>query len=323
MANTFWWQEKGYVDYLVDMADDLDRQYPGRPIYAVGHSPSWLVYAVGELRKARGQDDKIGYIPHSGALHQVARDDAFKLAEPRSTIRFEESTHKEASPAAIDRYFNFLSRRHLDPQSVRAAHDGAGAPVLVDFMAKGNGFATFLRLYNDLADKQAVPGPAAGGFDIHAFKLAYTDGPVTLAVDPVRNAGGMTKEFNVTVKSGTPGSLMNRLAGYSGYAAANDQSARRLDAGRFMPYYPVADTYRQDSYCKDYPPPTNGLRSAMPDHERRVEIKTLIKAAVAACVAAPEAHATKLANAATDIENNAPRQADKQPARWTFTRGYH
>jgi hypothetical protein len=323
MTNAFWWQEKGYVNYLVDMAADLDRQYPGRALYAVGHSPSWLVYAAGELRKARGEAPKVGFIPHSGSLHEVARDDMFKTATAQTTVHYHENANKEASPQALGKYFNFLSRRHLDPQSVRQTYAADGAPVLVDFVAKGNGFATFLRLYNDLAEKQGTKGPAAGGFDIHAFKMAYADGPVTLAIDPVRHTSGTVQEFNVAVTTGLKGSLMNRLAGFSGYAAANDQSARRLDAGRFMPYYPVADAYRKDSYTRDYPPPVNGLRVAMPDHERRVEIKSLIRAAVAQTLAAPDEHKNLSTAAAGHIDRNAPRQAEGQPARWTFSRGYH
>lgn len=325
MTNAFWWQEKGYVNYLVDMAADLDRQYPGRALYAVGHSPSWLVYAVGELRKARGETAKVGYIPHSGALHEVARDDVFKAAEPGAVIHYQENTHKEASPQALNKYFNFLSRRHLDPQFVRQAYADGGAPVLVDFVAKGCGFATFLRLYNDLAEKQGVPGPAANGFDIHAFKMAYAEGPVTLEVAAPRNTNGTARRFNLTVTSGLNATLMNRLAGYSGYAAASDQSARRLDAGRFMPYYPVADAYRKDSYLslRDYAPPVSGLRAAMPDHERRVEIKSLIRATVAQMLATPDEHNTLSTAAGSHIGRNAPRAAEGQPPRWTFTRGYH
>ena len=321
--NQFWWQEKGYVNYVVDMAADLDRQYPGRAVYAVGHSPSWVVYALGELRKARGEDPKVGFIPHSGALHEVARDDIFKSAAPGTTVHYHEGAHKEASPQAISKYFSFLSRRHVDPQSVQQAYDGPGAPVLVDFVAKGNGFATFLRLYNDLAEQQGAKAPADGGFDIHAFKLAYAEGPVTLAVDPIKNTTGTARNFNVAVTSGLKGSVMNRLAGYSGYAAANDQSARRLDAGRFMPYYPVADAYRKDGYARDYPPPTNGLRAAMPDHERRTEIKTLIRAAVTLKLSTPDAHEALSATASAHIQRNGPQQAEGQPARWTFSRGYH
>lgn len=323
MTNAFWWQEKGYVNYVVDMAEDLDRQYPGRAIYAVGHSPSWVVYAVGALRQARGEEPKIGFIPHSGALHEVAREDMFKTAVPGRIIHYQQNAYKEASPQALGRYFNFLSRRHLDPGSVRQAYAAAGAPVLVDFVAKGNGFATFLRIYNDMAEQQGVDGPAAGGFDIQAFKMAYAAGQVTLEIDPVRGDAGTARRFNVAVTSGLKGSLMNRLAGYSGYAAANDQSARRLDAGRFMPYYPVADAYRKDCYLKDYAPPVNGLRAAMPDHERRTEIKALIRAAVAEKLAAPESHRALADAAAAHIEKNGPRPAEGQPARWMFTRGYH
>lgn len=319
-ANIEWWKIQGAADLLVGMAADLDAQYPGRAVYGVGHSPSWLVYALGALRAQRGEDKRTGHIPHSGRLHDLARDDMFVSPAPALTIHYESSTLFDASPVALGSYFNFLSRHGVDPRTISARHGAAGAPVLVDYARKAEGLATFLRLFNDLADAQGVRGPAAGGFDTHIYKMWYDQDRAVLDIGPVPGGANTAPcRISCAVATGVAGDFMNMMAGQRGY----DSSEK--DASRFVPSYPLADGYNPASYARNYPAPVNGLRCAPSYPDMRRVLKESIAMAVTLRSADPAAHAARAQAAGEEIHNGSPTARMLPPRQtWTFmNRGYH
>lgn len=316
MAQAPWHTKDGAADLLVDMAAGLDAQYPGRAVLAVGHSPSWLVYALGALRQERGEEARTAFVPHSGRLHDVHRDDAYAAPDDKLTIRYEASTLLDSTPGAVSDYFNFLSRHRLDPQHMQNTHGAKGAPVLVDFSRKGEGYATFLRLYNDLATQQGVKGVADGGFAAHTYKMKFDTPAVTLNVAPLHGRDGDAIDVPCAVTSGPAGEFMNVMAGGRGY------DTRQREENRFMPYYAVSDTYRKDGYAASYPPPASGLHSARPLPAQIREIKALIKSAAALHHRHPEICKDRAQQAAEAMAY--PDMTRPRGQTWTFVaRGYH
>lgn len=339
-----WWERPGFADLLVDVAADLDRRYEGRPVYAVGHTPSWLVYTLGLLRQAEGQPAAIGYIPFSGALLQVGREQLFNPLAAGESVKFEPDQYRTTSRGALSGYFNFLTRRRLDP--ARLLQEAGGVkPVLVDYMAHGKGYASFLRVYDQLAEAQGCAGVRTG-FDVVAYKMHFRDGTQKLSLPPVAPAlraepdRGDTQNgpaaradtdrderiYNVNVTSGTHAMVLNILSGGQGMPARDDDYARRQDAGRVMPYYSLIDGFRNMAWARNYPAPEARMRTATPDRAAVTAIKEILAEAVRQSRGSPaeqEARCERAALALHAVERAtpAPRGGDM---RWVpVYRAYH
>ena len=318
-----WWDNPDYTALLVATAADLDRRYPDRAVYAVGHTPSWLVHALGALRARRGEPPRIGYIPFSGALLEVERTQMYSTVDG-NVLQFVPDGVRQASPAALSGYFNYLARRGVDPRNVlhtqATDETAAGPPVLVDYAARGKGMATFLQLYDGLAARQGVAG-LADGFAVCAYKMAFRDGPLRWEYPALD--GAARRGVDVTLVNGAPGLLMNMISGYQGCPQnRGDRDAAAQEKGRFMPYYPVCDSYNPESHWRGTPAPVPGLRPAGGEAAAVRSAKVAIREAVRLYHKDPEIHARRAAAGAARLEAGAPPLA--RAGIWTpVVRGYH
>jgi hypothetical protein len=322
MVYPHWWDRQGTVHVLVDMAAALDAQYPGRAVYAVGHSPSWLVYALGEIRRQRGDEARIGYIPHSGSLHKIDRADYFKEPAPAPVIHYNESQHKQATAQSLSGYFNFLTRHRLDPLHIQKTYAQDGAPVLVDFSKTGEGFASFLRVFDDFAERQGATPIEQGGFGVHVYKMGYEDGAAKLEIAPLRGHDHGARTVECAITSGVAGDFMNLVAGVSGYTQQRSDTEKKMEAGRFLPYYALADQYREDGHCAGYAPPANGLRTADANHQNTQRIKELIRDTVAQRMERPVAFNHGLELGRRHVVDMSPTRGCSRRT-WVFVRAYH
>lgn len=287
---TPWWKNKDYVHLLVHFARELDAQYKGRLLVALGHSPSWLVVAAGMCRVAEGQPRNTAFIPFTGR-HCELDSGSYELRGPVDTIMFRPDDVRIVSDQSVAHYFNDLARHKRDPKSLRHKA-GAEKPVLVELASHGLGLASFLNVM------QRQMGPAgAAQFDVVLYKLNYTDGVKRLsyvpetkraAADPqaVHPQADYTVEARVI--SGPAGAFLDRFAGSKGRVSSWDKSEQEV--GRFMPYYSVVDGYNPDSYFARCAPPVRQYASAESHAPYLRGIKKAIRAAIAAPKEEHEAH---------------------------------
>lgn len=66
-----WWEKKQVIDQLVDWSYGLHKAHPRQRIMSLGQSASWIVLGAGMIRKLRGKDANIGFIPFTGAFLNV------------------------------------------------------------------------------------------------------------------------------------------------------------------------------------------------------------------------------------------------------------
>jgi hypothetical protein len=224
------------------------------------------------------------------------------------------SKNSFASETSLKGYFNFLSRRKIDPQSVLRTYQDVRAPVLVDYLSDGKGFASFLRVYDRLAQEQKV-GPIGQSFSVAAYKFAFRDGPMALSVPSIANDNDDTpRTYTVDITSGLAGIVMNAMSGYAGCPAPQrDGKIVEDERGRFMPYYPLTDSYKGD--WQKYTPPKAGLRLAPADSGSVRAIKEAIGVAVSTYLHNPEQHRKLADAAAVKAEQQAPRLRGG-PVRW-------
>lgn len=320
-----WWKKPAIVHALVDQADLLDRRYAGRPLVAVGHSPSWLVYTAGALRTARGQDRAVTFIPFTGAYLDMPREKLFQPLDEKRRISFEGSEYVRASDKALQTYFNYLSRRGVDPLQMQNRYGADNKPVFIDFLFKGKGLVSFLHAYDRMARAQGLAGLTG---DVHTYKLAMPEGAYEFALPagaPDQDKSGSNKlcvPFNLT--SGTAAVLLNELSGASGLPAAWElEGAHSREGNRFMPYYTVTDGYTDSPLYKNATPPPSGLRRAPANGATVRAIKAAIRDAVAHAVADPAAHQALAQQGHQDLLLQAPRAVNPETRWMPMFRGYH
>lgn len=141
-----WWKDKQKVASLVAVAGDLCDQYEGQNIVSIGHSPSWLVYAVGQMRKAQGQDPQVAFIPFSSGNFY-----SWQFSEHGSYFHFKynsDSDYGLPNHETISSYFNILNAEQKNLLNIDeiASHSLRlrKKTVLIDFIRSGDGFISFL-----------------------------------------------------------------------------------------------------------------------------------------------------------------------------------
>lgn len=317
--NVTWWKNEDYAHLLVHFARELDARYKDRLLIALGHSPSWLVVAAGMLRAAEGRPRNTAFIPFTGR-HCELDSASYEFREPVETILFRPDEVRSVSEGAVSHYFNYLARHRLDPETLRHKAQDGQKPVLVELASQGVGLASFLEVVH-----RKTGGDIAQYFDIVAYKLNYQDGRKTLgyipetkreaaAPDAVHPPVAFTIEAEII--SGEAGSFFDRLAGGKGVASRNDASEAKL--GRFMPFYPVVDGYKPNSYFSHCAKPDSALLPPPSNAGHLREIKAALKAAIAA---PQDVHAAHVARGLEDIRKSIPA---KIGGGWVpVYRGYH
>jgi hypothetical protein len=299
-----WRNDQNTLHYMVEEARALADSHPGQPLYAVGHTPSWLVYAAGAWRKAQGQDRRVGYIPFTGAYLDLPRDFIYKPMPEDRIVPFEHSEYHVVSRGSLDNYFNYLARHRVDPAGVRNRYGADRRPVLVDFLHKGKGFASFLHTYDKRAREQ---GLGALDADVVVYKLATEDRPVTLALPP-HEEGGAPLRVPATVISGPAGVLMNMVSGAQGRPADWElERGDQREGDRFMPYFTLVDSYNQNSRWASYAPGPAGYRRGPQNGETVRSIKAALNAAAAMAVRDPDRHAARAEAGRIQMKEQEPR----------------
>jgi hypothetical protein len=152
--------------------------------------------------------------------------------------------------------------------------------------------------------------------------MAFREGPLRWEY-PALDGAGPVRGAAVTVVNGAAGLLMNMMSGYQGCPQSrHDAAAAQQEKGRFMPYYPVCDSYNPESHWGRSPAPTAGLRAAHGDSAAVREIRAAVRAAVRMYRDDPDTHEQRARAGAERLESGAPPLA--RAGIWTpVVRGYH
>lgn len=229
----YWWSNSEKIALLVSVAEEMADRYAHQPIAGIGHSPSWLTHAIGQVRANRGEERNVVHIPFSGS---ASKHVSFASSEADESIKesvFEYAEGKSPALNRISNYFNSLNetqRRMLGlGQEAPAAN---GKTVLIDFVEKGNSFADFA---NVLARHTGQPDLSAK-FDAHVFKQFFHDQTVQIAVE---NPDAPTSVLKTQVQSGEAARLLNDTSGAQGAWAPEKPLYGEKFCGRFMPIFNI------------------------------------------------------------------------------------
>jgi hypothetical protein len=218
------------LDRAVNYAYELTQKYPDAHLVSVGQSPSWIIYAAAQIRKARGEDEQVSFLPFSGRfMTRAVSDDypAYMLSDNRPTAD------------NLSHYFNFMSEKGVCPPSIAARFNEAGRQtVFIDYSCTGQGLASFLHLCLEAqrrVDNQDVQRTARKATLFHAL----TNEGAQLHNEPRILVQSAQKRFvGVDLQSLhiDAGSYFVNLAGFRG------EEGGHLGSDRLVPSYDISKT---------------------------------------------------------------------------------
>lgn len=142
-----WWQEKAYIDQIVDCAFYLQDSCPDAWLVSIGQSPAWIVLSASMLRKLQGAPANVAYIPFTGGFLQ--RD---MNASSENTMRFNKRAGWSDESTVLADYFNYLYHLQLQPEQVKQQIESGQRFVFLEMIKKANGLASFLSAWLENAD---------------------------------------------------------------------------------------------------------------------------------------------------------------------------
>jgi hypothetical protein len=140
-----WWQNTDRVDRLVDAAVMVDKKHQGQELIAIGQSPAWLLYTIGEYRRALGEEPKIRKVAFSGSFMQHSN-----FAQNEHDLWHSYHINSEDYPDEERRniYIKYMKSSGVDYRSLqRKSAQGAGKkPVFFDYIMGGCSVASFMHM---------------------------------------------------------------------------------------------------------------------------------------------------------------------------------
>lgn len=228
-----WWGNYQKTSLMVSIASEMCDLYPDQHIVAVGHSPSWLVYTIAEVRKARGEAPNVSFVPYSGSAWQVV-DHRPNDDQSHSEVTYERAQHANYKPSALCEYFSHLNKTQHDQLTIQSIPTSDKKTVLVDLANNGNGFASFVEV---LAHKHG--SLLEQRFHAHLFKTYYSDRTLQIILE---QDNGQNTTLSATVQCGAAGMLLDALSGSKGTLTGSSSKSDEM-VGRFMPCFnPHIDT---------------------------------------------------------------------------------
>lgn len=226
-------QIDGVVQALVSLAHELEIEHPDKKIVGVGHSPSWLVYTVGQIRRQKGCEPDIGYVPFS-SRHMDLKEKDYSNEDREiffKNFAYGNGQKNRPNDETISNYFTKLS-----PQSCRSI--GIDGPqsnkkiLFLDMIMKGLSFASFIDiLHRHLETTNNVN--LKNNFQYQVFKPLFdAKGDVVFKLPDINDENFY--DVNVSVRSQDKVYALHKMAGESG---SFSNIGGENDLGRFMPYF--------------------------------------------------------------------------------------
>ena len=173
-----WWEKEAALKFVVDLAFELDEQYPTENLISLGQSPAWAIHGVGMIRKIRGESANTSFIPFTGAFNErdpeVTSDDENEMSFTKTTDAFPDE-------GRLSKYFNFLKNLNLEPYQVldKAKMTGNDA-VIFDMIISGKGLASFLSVWLRSPEGNAAVSELGKKIKVHTFDVNQSKGRETI-----------------------------------------------------------------------------------------------------------------------------------------------
>lgn len=234
-----WWDDQEKIDLLVSMANDIDELYPDQRVVGIGHSPSWLVYTLGQLRKSDGRMKNTALAPFTGAY--CMKEDLIHDAGGQNIIRAVYKKPSYSEPPAqekINAYFNQCAghiRHMLSLNENGLAARPNSKIVLVDLIVSGNSFMSFVDALGRFTGPRAKED-FSEIYHAHVYKPYFKPHHMQMSVLPGddEDAHSGTLDINATITSEEEGFLINNISGSKGAWLTKRAPEEDSSIGRFM-----------------------------------------------------------------------------------------
>jgi len=149
-----WWNDPGWVSDITMIARDLVDEFPEHKIISVGQSPAWITMGVGMIRRLRGEDANIGFVPFTGNYMESAGDEEIKLrrngrTETTMARSFKTAAGRPLDPEVAARYQSYLGKLKLSPDDLAGEMEQGKKFIFCDLTRTGGGLASFMSAWSE------------------------------------------------------------------------------------------------------------------------------------------------------------------------------
>lgn len=163
-----WWKDKAYINQIVDWAYDLQSSHESARVISIGQSPAWIVRCVSMIRKMRGEDANVTFVPFTGGF--LERDKSLESSS-ENIMRFNKRAGWNDNATELDRYFNYLGHLQAQPGQIFEQIQSGQPVVFSEMIMKSGGLASFITSWFGFAandQRQAL----AQEVEFHAYDTA-------------------------------------------------------------------------------------------------------------------------------------------------------
>lgn len=232
-----WWDKQENIDMLVHIANDLDKQYPDQKIVGVGHSPSWLVHTVAQIRMNEGRKHNTTLVPFTGSFWGNSKAE-MNDDKTHTIVTYQHSRYSPVpEQETLKTCFNALSSRITNA----LAPVPENKIILVDLIVSGDSFVSF-------ADALAEQGHPAlrNAFDqyyqAHIYKPFFDGGDATFKL--VDGQGATRLSFDGHAQGRDAAYFLNGISGGKGLWSTKNSPHTEKTCGRFMPAFDIRSNDR-------------------------------------------------------------------------------
>ncbi len=149
MTDYAWWNQPETVETVTIISRDLVDQFPEHKIISVGQSPAWITLGAGMIRRLRGEDANIGFIPFTGNFMDNSGDEPIRYRkdgkiEHGLARTFTTNADKVVEPEVSEKYQEYLTKLKLSPQDLVMEMEQGQKFLFCDLTITGRGLASFM-----------------------------------------------------------------------------------------------------------------------------------------------------------------------------------
>ncbi|MFP4312962.1 MAG: hypothetical protein ACLFR0_01435 [Alphaproteobacteria bacterium] len=149
-----WWNDPGWVSDITFIARDLHEAYPDHKIISVGQSPAWITLSAGMIRKLRGEEANIAFVPFTGSFLERERPSDPDTSPKSLSAKFKEVASRPVCEKTKCDYQGFLNKLELSSSKIAEGLERGEKYMFCDLTRTGNGFASFISTWGENVDRR-------------------------------------------------------------------------------------------------------------------------------------------------------------------------
>ena len=169
-----WWKNHDDTEQVVDWAYEALDDYGDHHMISLGQSAAWIVHTAGMIRKHRGGQANVTYIPFS---NNFLKDKSCKELLPdfedaicKKGLCFEISDELQPSEDAKSKYFSYLSSIGASPEDIVNRYKETGQKtVMLEMIDSGKGFVSFCNLWFEESRKKFSDKEMVEAMQFHIY----------------------------------------------------------------------------------------------------------------------------------------------------------